>query len=195
MKKALLTLTMVCTLPISSLNAGWRDWLPTLPAWQAQPEPSGAPAFKENDGYSDDYKQAAQPIMNIKGQIKTQEKRQTYLDTAKKDGYYTVGAIVSILPLVVVGVSIAMVGKINKGKPLIEKTASVLFALIAYGISMSERLSVYYATKSLYNLLQAQRYEKQDIEQLKKTYVAQITNLTNMEKNDAEQAHMSPLIV
>ncbi len=92
MKKALiLTLTMACALPISSLNAaGWRDYipsLPSLPSWQAQPEPSGVPAFPESA--SQEYKDTAQQVMNDLSAIKTEEKKQNLVESAKKWGLRT----------------------------------------------------------------------------------------------------------
>ena len=88
MKKALLTLTMVCALPISSLNAGWSDW---IPSWRAEPVSSGVPEFPASA--SNLYKQAAQPVINLISPIRTEEKRQSLVESAKK---WSAGAATSL---------------------------------------------------------------------------------------------------
>ena len=205
MKRALLTLTMVCALPISSLNAGWNDWMPTLPSWRAQPEPSGAPAFKENDGCSDDYKQAARPIMNTMGQINTQKKCQSYLDAAKKYGWYTAAGI---------GSAALLLATIRAMDPVKFKKHGAMFlnplnafalgmfglfskdnmsGLIGFGLTASEIATSICACKSGYNLLQAQRYEKQDIRELEDQFKTQQAKLNQVDFEPLDVIHASNL--
>ena len=201
MKKALLTLAMVCALPISSLNARWYERMPILSSWMAVDEPDGVPGVPAES--SEKYKELATPVIEAINKIKTEKKRQVYIDLAKQNalcaaaraGVMTFSLCLKHLfekckwksPLQVGG---NIQQKVESYLPKPFTIPSLLFVIATVRIAN-------YAESAFSNWMQAQRYEKQDKEELREEYHKVLEALANAHKNDSfsldEQVHMDQL--
>jgi len=164
MKKALLNLAMICSLPMSSIHAGWRDWLPTLSSWQIS-VPSGI--FPIPNEASQLYKNDVQPVIDTISAIKTEEKRQNLINSAKKYGLYT-AALISTSFLTHKSLKGDQSSNNDDALQVVINILSTFLKIQLHGASFIGALAC--ASKAGYDTLQSLRFEKGNLAELNQQY-------------------------
>ncbi len=152
MKKALLTLTMVCALPISSLNAGLSDWMPS--AWKKEASAETKQAHADSaKGYGLGAALAlGSTALFLAATIATSpnkplgSKNGPILQFRKSDALWILNPI---------NASLAVLFRAGCGGDILQMGA-------ALGLLASEVTALYCAAKTIYNGIQSERIQTKD---------------------------------
>ncbi len=177
MKKTLLALSLICALSIPSIHAGVWDYLP----WSSTlPIPESA---------SQEYHDAAKAFDTSVSNIRTEERRQDFIYSAKKNALITIAALGGatfcyttlkdcLKPDIVATLFVKPLEAFPKAlsglhyNDQIQKGIPALLGLPACGL-----MAGIYGTNTVYNGLRALCIKKLDEEEFKKNYTDSFWNL------------------